>query len=272
MTRALKAAFLLRFPVRGLGDVPLNVIGVACFGLLGFGNAGFWFAGLGLETLYLASLATHPRFQRWAEVQGQSQQSFDVEAKRQALLEQLAPADQAAVQRLSARCRRIEALWEAHDYVVAQSNRQALHDLQWLYVKLQLVRQHVTGSDTEADQGKLSADIEGLERELSSASQSQASRQSKAATLDLLRQRARNFERRRRTLDEIGSDLARIEAQVALVLENTSLEGAPAAISADLDLASQLLDGTQFGVSASDVAALDAAYARPPVDVVQKQL
>jgi hypothetical protein len=271
MIRALKAAFLLRFPLRGLGEVPLNLIGVACFGLLGFGNAGFWFAGLGLETLYLASLATHPRFQRWAEVQGRSQEQVDVEAKRESLLQQLAPADQAAVQRLSALCRRIEALWETHDYFVAQSNRQALRDLQWLYLKLQIVRQHVTGSDTEADEGKLRADMARLERELSGASQSQASRESKAATLELLRQRARNFERRRQTLDEIGSDLARIEAQVALVLENTSLEGAPAAISADLDLASQLLDGSHFGVSAPDIAALDAAYSRPAADPLQKQ-
>ena len=264
MIRTLKAAFLLRFPVRGLGDVPVNLIGVACFGLLGFGDAGFWFAGLGLETLYLASLATHPKFQRWVAVQGRSHETVDVEARRQALLQQLPPADRLAVDRLSDQCRRIEALWEAHDYVVFQSNERALRDLQWLYLKLRIVRQHVIGSDTEADETKLRTDTVALERDLAGASLSAASRESKSATLALLRQRARNFERRRQTLDEIGSDLARIEAQIAVVLENTSLEGKPAAVSADLDLASQLLDGSHFGAAAPDIAALDEAYARPP--------
>ena len=89
---------------------------------------------------------------------------------------------------------------------------------------------------------------------------SAASRESKSATLKLLRQHAQNFDRRRQAPDEIDSDLARIEAQVALVLENMSLERAPAAVSADLDLASQLLDGSHFGPAAPDVAALDAAY------------
>ena len=51
------------------------------------------------------------------------------------------------------------------------------------------------------------------------------------------------------------------------MLENTTLEGKPQAVSADLDLASQLLDGSYFGASAADIAALDAAYARPAPSV-----
>ncbi len=119
------------------------------------------------------------------------------------------------------------------------------------------------GTDTESDERKLRADTELLERDLATAKLSPATRESKSATLQLLRKRVQNCERRRQSLDEIASDLARIEAQVALVLENTSLEGTPTAVSADLDLASRLLDDSYFGASAADIAALDAAYAQP---------
>jgi hypothetical protein len=263
MIRALKAAFLLRYPVRGLGEVPVNLVGLACLGLLGLGNAGFWFAGVGLETVYLVSLATNWRFQRWVNARASMETSEEIEATREALLQQLAQADKVALERLAGQCRRVESLWRAQDDVVLQSNEQALRDLQWVYLKLLLARQHVKSSESEANETELRASIQTLERELTDSRLSEATRESKSATLNLLRRRAENVGRRRQTLDEIGSDLTRIEAQVALVLENTALEGKPQAVSADLDLASQLLDGSFFGASAADIAALDAAYARP---------
>jgi hypothetical protein len=104
-------------------------------------------------------------------------------------------------------------------------------------------------SENEADGNRLQADIVAIGRELGDPALSAAARESKTATLALLKRRAENVARRRQTLEEIASDLARIEAQVALVLENTTLEGKPQAISSDLELASQLLDGTQFAVA-----------------------
>ena len=138
MIRALQAAFWLRYPVRGLGNVPLNLVGLTCLGLLGFGNAGFWFAGLGLETIYLASLATNPRFQRYARAQELIEQGVDVEAKRHALLQQLPHVDKLAIERLSAKCRRIESI-QSHDDVVLQSRRCATCNGTWLL----LARWHV---------------------------------------------------------------------------------------------------------------------------------
>jgi hypothetical protein len=64
------------------------------------------------------------------------------------------------------KCDCIESLWQAHDDVVLQSNQDALRDLQWVYLKVRLARQHVIGSDTEGDDQPLRAAIETLEREL----------------------------------------------------------------------------------------------------------
>jgi hypothetical protein len=263
MIRALKAAFWLRYPISGLGNVPVNLLGLACFGLLGFGNPGFWFAGAGLETVYLMLLATNPRFQRLANAQALMEATVDVDAKRLTLVKQLGQADRLLMERLAGTCDRIAALWRTRDEIVLQSNADALRDLQWLYLKLLLARQHVMRSETEVSESSLRADMQALERDLADPALSSGLRESKTATLTLLRRRADNVGRRRQTLDQIASDLTRIETQVALVLENTTLEGKPQTVSADLTLASQLLDGSYFGASAGDIAALDAVYAAP---------
>jgi hypothetical protein len=69
-------------------------------------------------------------------------------------------------------------------------------------------------------------------------------RDSKKATLAILNQRLRNLQRRNESLAEIDSDLTRIEQQIDLAVEDASLKGRPAAISANIDLVSHLLDDT----------------------------
>src|SRR5262249_10415487 len=181
------------------------------------------------------SLSSNVRFQRWVTAQNRTEASGEVEVKRRALRELLDPGGTATLERLSEKCTRIESLWRAHDDVVLHSNVQALRDLQWVYLKLLLARKHVRNSDSESNEAALRGEIQTLERALTDSGLSQASRESKSATLELLRRRAANVVRRRQTLDEIASDLARVEAQVALVLENTTLEGKPQAVSPALD-------------------------------------
>jgi hypothetical protein len=262
MLRALKAAFLLRWPVKGLGDVPVNVLALTSLGLLGFGNPGFWLAGLGLETLYLATLTTNRRFLRWVAAQDKVEEGSAVELKLQALVDQLGPENKRAMNRLDDQCIRIESLWRAGDEFQLETNQQALRDLKWLYLKLLIARQHLLSAEAEADAAKLHAAIAALERELKDPRLSASTRDSKIATLAILKKRADNFGRRRQSLDEIDSDLARIDAQVDLVLENTTLEGKPQTIAANLDVVSQTLDAGMFGPSAADIADVDAAYSQ----------
>src|SRR5262249_1776721 len=268
MLRALKAAFLLRWPVKGLGDVPVNVLALTCLGVLGIGNPGFWFAGVGLETIYLASLATNRRFLRWVDAQDKVVEEISVADKLNALVAQLGADDKRAMDRLNRQCQRIEALWRAGDEFQLETNQQALRDLEWLYLKLLIARQHLRSTEAQADAAKVEADIAAVERELSHPRMTAAMRESKTAMLAILKKRTENFGRRQQSLGEIASDLARIEAQIDLVLENTTLEGKPQAVSTNLELASQTLDSGLFGSSAADIADLDAAYsqAAPPRD------
>jgi hypothetical protein len=115
---------------------------------------------------------------------------------------------------------------------------------------------------TETD---LKRKIAELERNLASADVSSALRESQAATLKILQQRLSNLDRFERTLKQVDSDLARIEAQVDLALENAGLRGSGAAVTANLELASQILDDElYFGDSETAVLALGEAYGVPP--------
>jgi hypothetical protein len=83
---------------------------------------------------------------------------------------------------------------------------------------------------------------------------------SKSATINILKERVGNIHRRRQTLEEIDSDLTRIESQVELILENTTMQGKPSTISTDIELASNLFASNLFGDSEITVAALDRTY------------
>src|SRR5262245_41888437 len=266
MFRAIKAAFLLRWPINGLGDVPVNLLVLTVLGILGVANPGFWLAALGLETVYLSTLGTNRRFQRWVDAQDKVLADGSVEQKRRALVEQLDPDGRREMERLNKEIARIVALWlgSQPDAYLLETNQQALRDLQWYYLKLLIARQHLTGPDVDSDAAKVDEDAAVLERDLRDPRLSQAARESKTATLAILRKRAENFGRREQTLKEIASDLERIEAQIKLVFENTTLEGKPPAVATTLDLASQTLDAGFFGSSAADVADLDAAYSQSP--------
>ena len=73
-----------------------------------------------------------------------------------------------------------------------------------------------------------------------------------------------NIHRRQQTLEEINSDLTRIEAQIDLILENATMQSKPQTISTDIELASDLLGADIFGDDQVAVTALDRKYAAPP--------
>jgi hypothetical protein len=74
-------------------------------------------------------------------------------------------------------------------------------------------------------------------------------RGSKEATLRLLRERLDNVQHRQTYLAEIDADLARIETQFDVALEEASLRGRPAAISANVELTSHLLGNLEEGTT-----------------------
>jgi hypothetical protein len=247
--------------VPGLGSVPVNVVTAVGFAILGFGHPAFWLLGLGVETTVVCSLAFNERFQRLVDSRRQLPDAETAD-HRQALINILSSDARTKLAKLAAQCNKVLQVYagtQAYEYIIT-ANREALSNLQWLYLKL-LVAQHYLQTGSNSNGQSLQKAIDDLEKELKDPGVTDALRQSKSATLAIMRQRLNNLQNRTRTMQEIESDLTRIEAQVDLALDNASMQGKPQTISLEIDLASDPVSGSLFGESQSDVAALERNFA-----------
>jgi len=258
----LKSAFFARVPVPGLGEVPVNILGVTAFAILGFGEPAFWFLGAGLETLFLYLLATNERFQKVVDSGHLHVSEASAEMKRQELIRGLPPELQRRFMAITARCAKAgDAVrgQETDDFTL-EANQDALKRLEWVYLKLLVARNNLLSATSSETEDTLRRNIAVIEGELQSGGDSEALRRSKVATVAILKERLANIGRRSDSIEEIDSDLLRIEAQVELMLENATIKGKPQTIATDIELATNLASTTLFGDSGSAVADLDEVY------------
>jgi hypothetical protein len=285
----LKAAFWIGVTVPGLGRVPVNVLLVAACAILGFANPGFWLLGAGAEAALLTALATSPRFQRAVEARRLSAAAGEADLHRQELVRRLDPASRKRLAALDDKCARVLAVQQEAQApeMGLENSRDALSRLSWIFLKLLIARLHlvealrVPGGAAAGQPGMLQAAAGGaaadsdlqrqmaeLDRAMAAPGVTPALRESQSATRKILEQRLQNLQRCKQTIQEVDADLGRIEAQVDLALENANLRGGGAVVSANLELASQILDdGLSFGDSERDVAALDEAFNVPPARI-----
>src|ERR1700760_812773 len=92
MFRYLKAAFWAAPKLAGLGRLPVNILALSGFGILGFGHAGFWLLGLAFEGTYLYALVSSPRFRNVVDAGEKQLTEGAAERERAALVGKL-PAD-----------------------------------------------------------------------------------------------------------------------------------------------------------------------------------
>jgi hypothetical protein len=243
----------------------VNALAAAGFFILGFGHPGFWFLGLAAEAVVVPALAFNKRFQNVVEAEQRQISSGDSQAKRNSLV-QLLPADyKRRLADVERKCEKVLEVYrnaQADDYII-DTNREVLANLKWVYLKLLIARYHLLTAGTEDTPEALAKKIDALSSELQTGQDTPALRQSRAATLDILKRRLANVQRREQSVEEVESDLTRVESQVDLVLDNAAMQGKPQTISTDLELASDLVSGAMFGDAESAVADLDRDYGKP---------
>jgi hypothetical protein len=233
--RYLKAAFWSRPQIPLLKYFPWNAIAMAGAAVAGWFDPMIWLTAAGFETLYLATLATNPYFQRWVDAQSGI---IDESVDRDALLRNLGGNARQRFVKLEEKVKKIEKTSESDD-LLFESNRNALRKLSLLYLQL-LAAQKELLLLKPADKDQIAAQIASLEAEMRSPDVT--AHDTKQITLNTLTQRLRNMERREESLKEIDDDLARIEAQIDLALEEASLKNHPVSISGNVRLVSQMLD------------------------------
>ena len=262
MWRYLKSAFFVGVNVPALGRLPVNALAAAGFFILGFGHPGFWFLGLAAEAVIVPSLAFNKRFQNIVDADERQISSGDSQTKRASLVQLLPGEEKRRLATVERKCDKVLEVYrnaQAEDFVI-DTNRDALENLKWIYLKLMIARYHLLTAGTDDTPDALAKKIASLEADLKSSQDTPALRQSRAATLDILKRRLANIQRREESLQEVESDLTRVESQVDLILDNAAMQGKPQTISTDIELASDLVSGGMFGEAESAVADLDRDY------------
>lgn len=264
MFRYLSAAFWARPRIWGLGRIPWNAMAVVGAAILGFGEHSIWLGGLGVETLYLFVIGTNPGFQRWVDERDVALVHGETEETRAQLVTSLGGAARQRFIRLEEKVGRIERLYRdaGGDNFLFDTNRDALKKLSWAFLKLLVAQRNLVISSSQSNDAELRAQIDSLQKELARGVATETLRSSKQATLDILKARVENVRRRAETLAEVDADLARVEAQIDLALEQASLKEKPAAISANIDLVSRRMLDEDYGDAGAAIATLDQQYDR----------
>jgi hypothetical protein len=261
MFRYLSAAFWARPRIWGLGRIPWNALAVAGAAIFGFAEHSLWLGGLGVETLYLFAIGTNPGFQRWVDQSDMARLAGETDEGRQHLIQSLGGAARQRLVKLEEKVGKIDALYRqshSEDFLY-EGNREALQKLTWAFLKLLVAQRNLVISAGQTNVMDLHAQIADIEKQLAVGVPTDTIRQAKKATLDILRQRVDNVRRRGDTLAEVDADLARVEAQVDLALEQASLKEKPTAISANIELVSRMLDD-DYGSESAAIASLDSKY------------
>ena len=261
MWRYLKSAFFVTANVPGLGRIPLNFLAVAAFVILGFAQPAFWFLGLAFEAALIPGLAFNPRFQKLVEAQSLAKPEEDIDKQRNALVQLLEAGAQRRLWQMATKCNQVLQVYrsqQAEDYII-QTNEHALKNLEWVYLKLLVARHHLLTPTNETEQ-TLEKKIIDLDKDIQDGEETESLMQSKVATLEILKQRLTTMRTKRQTLAEIEVDLNRMDNQVDLILEKATVQGKPQTISADIELASDLCNGSIFGGQESAISAIEQTY------------
>ncbi len=271
----LKAAFYHRVTVPGLGAMPLNFMAVVAFLILGaaewlrFGHFGFWLLGLGLETAYLVFLSTHPVFQSVVDAmageQDLAQELQQAEQRRQQLIERLTPDGQKkfhALAKQAAKVTQLERASGTKEYLI-KANWEALQKLLWMYLKLLTAWQNLQDSEHEEKEAQVKKQLAKLDHTLEDQALSATLRDSHLATREILQKRLQGFAQREEFLAKLDNDMARIEAQMELAVENAAMNGHGQVLSDEIDTVSSFLREMQqdfYGDSRDAIADLDKLY------------
>ncbi|HRK31490.1 MAG TPA: hypothetical protein PLD59_10465 [Tepidisphaeraceae bacterium] len=264
MLRYIKRAFFATIPLPILGRVPVNLIFVTLVFAAGFNREWrpIWLFGAWIEMAFLWILANNTRFQKAVDAEALARLQTDPLAQRQHLTSQLLPPARKRMDQLSANCASaldIARRSGIEEYVL-QSQRDGLDRLSWLYLKLLLARQMLDTRDADTTGSQLRRQLTQLENDLASPTVAESIRESKRETMRILNRRLELLQHRGQSLAEIDADLARIEAQASLAVDNASLGPQSEHSTSTISLTSAMLENDLFGASQATVDSLDQRY------------
>lgn len=245
----LKAAFTRRYPIKGLGEMPLNQLALGAFAVLGLANPGFLLLGAALEITYLLGLSSSERFQKLVRAERMMRGRERSDAALQRAINGLTPASQRRYARLLAQAREIaEPALRLDDsgrpVKLEEVRTGGLSKLVWIFLRLLLSREAVEETLARVDRSRVEAEIEKLEAQLAETADDSPLVRSLRGTLEIQQRRLANLERAEQSRSVIEAELERIERQVALIREEAALSNRPEMLSDHLESVSVTLNET----------------------------
>ncbi len=244
----LREAFYRKVPVRGLGEMPANVMALGVISVLGMANPGFWLLGAAAEVIYQVGVAGSKRFQKL--IQGErlldAQRAWEKDVAR--VVDRLDEDGARRYRRLLATCRSILGIADTLGSGDSLGNlrdlrARNLNQLLMLFLRLLGSRQVIAENIRTVDVAVLRRDTVRLEQE-ASKSTDEALKRSLEGTLQIQKKRLENQERALANLRVVEAELERIEQQVELIREETAISGSPRFLSDKLDAVSGALAET----------------------------
>jgi exonuclease VII small subunit len=251
----LREAFWRRVPVGAFGALPLNLMALGVFAVLGIANPGFWLLGAAVELGYLSLVASNRHFQKLidAEHMTGSQQNWYQRVERAVAALNAESRERYVV--LLQQCRRILGITESYDAVSLGTLRdmrgRSLNQMLWIFLRLLRSREVIADNLQSLDRDALEADIARLEEQLTEAREGSALARSLTGTLDIQRKRLENLARAEESQAVMEAELRRIEQQVELLREEAAVSGNPEMLSSRLDAVTNTMDETSRWMDAN---------------------
>lgn len=235
----VKAAFYRKVPTPLLGRMPLNLMALGVFGVLGIANPGFWLLGLAVELGYLGGVAGSGRFQKL--VQGEkllgAQRGWEVELAQ--AVARLTEESQDRYKRLLEQCRTILGIADKLEAGSLDNLRDMrsrnLNQLLVIFLRLLASQEVISGNLSKLGRGELERNVTQIEGAIVQAKGNEPLTRSLEGTLAIQKKRLENFQRAQGNLQLIEAELLRIEQQVELLREEAAVSGSPDLLSQKLD-------------------------------------
>lgn len=278
----LSEAFNLRYPIPGMGALPLNKMGVAGSFALGLLNPGFWFLGAGLEVCYLWMLSTDRRFQNYIQSRRMNLIEQDKAVRVNEMVRTLDKASVTRLEALNANLAQINRLMDFNSdgamQFVRETKQKTLGQLPVMFLKLLFTQRLIRESLAHTDADKLKREVRDLEKQLKVPEISEALQKSVRGNIEINQKRLENIGRAQENNKLVEMELNRIENQVQLIREEIALDRSPEALSAGIDRINSTLGETEAWVSthsdflnrlggAQDLAVDDTLHAFPMPEI-----
>lgn len=249
----ISEAFHLRYPIPGMGALPINKMGVAGTFVLGLLNPGFWFLGAGMEVCYLWMLSTNPRFQKYIQSRRLNLIEQDKAIRVNEMVRTLDKASVTRLEALNANLAQINRLMDMNSdgtmQFIRETKQKTLSQLPVMFLKLLFTRRLISESLEHTDADKLKREMRDLEKQIKSQDIGEALMKSVRGNIEITQKRLENIGRAQENNQLVEMELNRIENQVQLIREEIALDRSPEALSAGIDRINSTLGETEAWVN-----------------------